>query len=129
MSPGRTCIAWSDGELWKRADPKPEAASGALHGQTDARKQPSLTLEQALNMQDELQKGFSNTAFQMKLSELQRKFPKNGAQFMSARTELFLEVQSAVLPRYGFEGTQRGVIQMLAAAARWNGNKDFCRKR
>ncbi|CAK9091509.1 unnamed protein product [Durusdinium trenchii] len=35
-------------------------------------------------------------------------------KYRAERQKLFLTVQSAVLPRYGLEGTERGVFEMLS---------------
>ncbi|CAE7209823.1 unnamed protein product [Symbiodinium necroappetens] len=98
-----------------------------------------LTLDCALSLQEELMEGFGKPEFQRTLAQLVRAHPtKAGAEFLRKRTELFLSVQSVVLPRYGFEGSPKarapqrrsalgheadeapslplqGVVQMMAA--------------
>lgn len=77
-----------------------------------------LTLDCALSLQEELMEGFGKPEFQRTLAQLVRAHPtKAGAEFLRKRTELFLSVQSVVLPRYGFEGSPKGVVQMMAAYA------------
>jgi len=78
-------------------------------------KEIELTLDQALSMQSELYKGFSDEGFQKQLKELETKHSKSSRDFVTERTQLFLSVQSVVLPKYGFEGTQKGVVLMLNA--------------
>lgn len=121
-----------DRSAWRRR--APAAASQARADQRTAfqpasRKNPELTLESALSLQQDLRSGFDTPTFQRKLEALQRKHPKRGAAFTSARSELFLEVQSSVLPKYGYGGTHEGVVDMLAAAARWNDNEQFRKNR
>ncbi|CAE7833219.1 unnamed protein product [Symbiodinium sp. CCMP2592] len=80
--------------------------------------QEMLTLDCALSLQEELMEGFGKPEFQRTLAQLVRAHPtKAGAEFLRKRTELFLSVQSVVLPRYGFEGSPKGVVQMMAAYA------------
>eukprot|EP00933_Yihiella_yeosuensis_P072364 TRINITY_DN80745_c0_g1_i1.p1 TRINITY_DN80745_c0_g1~~TRINITY_DN80745_c0_g1_i1.p1 ORF type:complete len:410 (+),score=93.43 TRINITY_DN80745_c0_g1_i1:49-1278(+) len=70
----------------------------------------------ALSLQEELMEGFGREDFQKTLAEIIKETPsKNGVKFFAKRNELFLSVQSVVLPRYGFEGSQKGVMQMMAA--------------
>lgn len=92
-----------------------------------------LTLDCALSLQEELMEGFGKPEFQRTLAQLVRAHPtKAGAEFLRKRTELFLSVQSVVLPRYGFEGSPKGVVQMMAAYAPhghcpevgWNNDQD-----
>ncbi|CAE7350414.1 unnamed protein product [Symbiodinium natans] len=80
--------------------------------------QEMLTLDSALSLQEELMEGFGKPEFQRSLAQLVRAHPtKTGSEFLKKRTELFLSVQSVVLPRYGFEGSPKGVVQMMAAYA------------
>eukprot|EP00931_Biecheleriopsis_adriatica_P048613 TRINITY_DN28104_c0_g1_i2.p1 TRINITY_DN28104_c0_g1~~TRINITY_DN28104_c0_g1_i2.p1 ORF type:complete len:100 (-),score=21.85 TRINITY_DN28104_c0_g1_i2:47-346(-) len=77
-----------------------------------------LTLERALSLQEELMEGFGRSEFQRALAQIIREHPsKTGAEFAKKRNDLFLTVQSLVLPRYGFEGTPKGVMQMMSAYA------------
>jgi len=75
-----------------------------------------FTLDKALSIQEELMAGFAKVEFQRALANLIKEYPeKKGLKFIKARTELFLTVQSVVLPRYGFEGSQTGVMHMMRA--------------
>jgi len=79
-------------------------------------------------MQSELYKGFSDEGFQKQLKELETKHSKSSRDFVTERTQLFLSVQSVVLPKYGFEGTQKGVVLMLNAFQPFMGNADFLKQ-
>jgi len=75
-----------------------------------------LTLDKALELQEELMEGFAKPDFQRALRKILAEHPdKAGVQFMRKRSELYLSVQGVVLPKYGFEGTQAGVVRMMAA--------------
>lgn len=77
-----------------------------------------LTFECALSLQEELMEGFGKPEFQSALAQIIQEHPsKSGTDFLRKRTELFLTVQSVVLPRYGFEGSPKGVVQMMGAFA------------
>ena len=39
------------------------------------------------------------------------------------------QIPSQVLPRYGFDKGQAGVLQMLSVGARYNDNEEFCSNR
>jgi len=110
-------------------EPAPDAPAGsAAQIDPDAKQaggHPSLTLEQALSLQRDLLRGFSSEDFQEKLRELQATHPKGSRQFNTERQRLFLTVQGAVLPEHGFEGSQRGVWQMMQALGAFNGHAEF----
>eukprot|EP00438_Fugacium_kawagutii_P026230 Skav233545 [mRNA] locus=scaffold563:10116:17863:+ [translate_table: standard] len=71
-------------------------------------------------MLTDLLAGFSSKSFQRKLDVL---FSAQAGQnraakdllYVPGRTELALSVQREVLPRYGFDGSEDGVAQMLEA--------------
>jgi len=85
-----------------------------------------FSLDRALALQEDLMEGFARPDFQMALHKLIQEHPgKSGAAFLKKRTELFLSVQSQVLPKYGFEGSASGVVRMMAAFARHNGSKEM----
>lgn len=75
------------------------------------KKASRITKRQAINLQRELCEGFQDEAFQWKLGILNRK--ANSPQLQKERQELFLMVQSEILPKYGFEGTTSGVYKMM----------------
>merc|ERR1719210_1393487 len=86
---------------------------------------PSLTLEQALTMQKELYKGFAQDDFQKKLRALEKAHRKGSGEYVKGRQELCLTVQSTILPKYGFDGNQRGVFSMMVCMAEFNTNAEF----
>lgn len=77
-----------------------------------------LSLKDALELQKELHRGFAASKFQHSLKALQNQLDigeYTQAQFVKERQQLFLTVQSKTLPKYGFEGTGKGVIKMFTA--------------
>eukprot|EP00930_Biecheleria_cincta_P097395 TRINITY_DN89108_c0_g1_i1.p1 TRINITY_DN89108_c0_g1~~TRINITY_DN89108_c0_g1_i1.p1 ORF type:complete len:559 (+),score=85.77 TRINITY_DN89108_c0_g1_i1:191-1867(+) len=93
------------------------------------RKAAELSLEDALSLQRDLQERFSSDAFQDRLGNLESSMPKGSDLFVSERNALFLEAQIPVLEKYGFEGSQRGVVKMLQAGSRWNDNEKYQQNR
>jgi len=86
------------------------------------RKEPSVeelfTLDKALDLQEELMAGYAQPEFQQALDGLWQEFPEGkGFKFMKRRNEIFLTVQSVVLPKYGFEGSGAGIMHMMRAFA------------
>jgi len=78
-----------------------------------------FTHDKALSLQEELMWGFAQSAFQKALDDILNEFPdRKGYKFTKKRNELFLTVQSVVLPRYGFEGSSAGVMHMMQAFGR-----------
>lgn len=127
-------IIWECGPFFSSA----EAASGpqtAMDASTNRLSQSSgssateLSLEDALNLQRDLQESFSSDAFQDKLGTLENTTPKGSDLFVRERNQIFLEAQIPVLEKYGFEGSQRGVVKMLQAGARWNDNEKYQQNR
>mmetsp|Transcript_12764 Transcript_12764/g.40014 ORF Transcript_12764/g.40014 Transcript_12764/m.40014 type:complete len:558 (-) Transcript_12764:319-1992(-) len=90
---------------------------------------PSLTLDEALCMQRELHSQFCDDEFLERLMELEETHKMGTPKFLGARNKLFLEVQAPILVKYGFQGSHRGVAQMLQAGARWNDHPDYARNR
>lgn len=78
-----------------------------------------LSLDEALALQAELLRDFSSPAFQKKLHELARaQGVKEGQQnngYSAAFRQLVREVQFNILPRHGFEASEKGVQEMIAA--------------
>jgi len=105
----------------------PEAPQPEDAVQTCAPSRPTLSLEAALQLQRELYEGFANKDFQAELRELEEQHGKGyeGYGGEAERTALYLTVQSAILPKYGFEGSQAGVVAMLEAASCHNTNEEF----
>jgi len=93
-------------------------------------KLPTLTLPEALAMQQDLLKGFSDTDFQSKLKELRSTVgTSDQRRFREERNRLFLTVQAVVLPVFGLEGNSKGVLDMLASFEQPHirGSEDFQR--
>jgi len=101
----------------------------ALEEEAAIAKRTELSLKDALKIQQELYVGFKDAAFQKKLAALGTVHRKGSDDFLAARSALFLTVQREVLPRYGFEASPTGIVDMLNAAARWNSNKEYSTNR
>eukprot|EP00913_Durusdinium_trenchii_P033615 g31466.t2 len=91
--------------------------------------EPNLAQEEVLDLQAELYDGFSEPEFQEALRELEAIHGKAYRNYTDDHTKLFLTVQNKVLPRYGFDKGQAGVLQMLSVGARYNDNEEFCSNR
>ena len=108
--------------------PAPVSAPARL-----AAEDADFTLEKALRLQEELLDRFSGPDFQEKRAELERRYGRGyegldlGGE--GERSRLYLSVQREILPKYGFHGSHEGVLSMLAAAARHNGDALFDRNR
>jgi len=76
----------------------------------------TLTLEQAIAMQNELLKAFSTPEFQEKLAELRQKHSQEIPVFKLYQ-ELVFWGQKGILPKYGFEATRRGATMMVGVIA------------
>lgn len=135
LNSDRNELHWSDGAVWTRKGSLPAKASKKALGNEKLRVEPkqrkrkTLSLEQTLSLQLDLLQGFEKEEFQIELEELEKRYQRGSKQFLEARAQLFLTVQSVVLPKYGFEGTEKGVLDMLTAAARWNHNERFLKNR
>ncbi|CAE7252008.1 aglP [Symbiodinium natans] len=80
--------------------------------------QPStfnLTKERAVALQLELMAHYNTPAFQKQLHELARTLGPSSSQFRSALCKLVRRIQLNVIPRYGFDGSEEGVQEMLRA--------------
>lgn len=80
-------------------------------------------------MQRDLYSGFSDDDFRAQLDELEERVGRACDNYTKEHTDLFLTVQDQVLPRYGFDRGQRGVIQMLKEVAQFNDDKQFQQNR
>lgn len=73
-------------------------------------------LDSAKRMQWEFMQGFGAPEFQAEVDALHKEFPgEKKLPFRKKQTALFLTVQSKVLPRFGFEGSQAGLYTMMRA--------------
>lgn len=86
-----------------------------LDSRQNGGQEARLTEEQAVSLQHALLEGFRAEAFQHELAAVEREHGRGSRQFVIKRQALCLTVQSQVLPKYGFEGTPRGVVQMMKA--------------
>mmetsp|Transcript_67546 Transcript_67546/g.218295 ORF Transcript_67546/g.218295 Transcript_67546/m.218295 type:complete len:214 (-) Transcript_67546:189-830(-) len=105
-----------------------EALAGTI-GRAAPRR--ASTLEEFFAMQHELKDGFSQPSFRRQLEGLERRF---GRAFEATagddeRSKLFLTVQGPALSRHGFLADATGVVEMLTAAAQFNGHAEFDRNR
>jgi len=105
--------------------PRLELTTAGKKSGSSAKTTPSLTVEQALALQRELFKGFSQDSFQQKLGALERAHRKGSGEYLKGRQELCLTVQRLILPKYGFESSQRGVFSMMVCMADFNHNPEF----
>lgn len=142
MADGKTLV-WPGGVVWVRRQEKKSTVHENDHAErpkagscrsvssdgVQSGSKPKLTLKQALDLQKELYAGFANQRFQEQLGELNSQHGLAHQSFAAARSMLFLTVQRDILPKYGFEGSQRGVIEMLHAAAYFNDNEEYIRNR
>merc|ERR1712113_368543 len=91
----------------------------------DANPIPILTREQAFSLQEELGKGFADDEFQRKLTELEKTHGRQSNIFLRERQQLALTVQSSVLPKYGFEGNSKGVMNMMQSFRAFDTDDEF----
>jgi len=82
----------------------------------------TLTLDKALQLQQELKAGFAGGDFQSRLREIEQLHQKGSAQHKVEFSKLLLSVQSVVFPKYGFPGNEIGAIQVLKAFEPLNGD-------
>lgn len=73
---------------------------------------PKLGISEALKLQSELLEAFSDPDFQAQVKALQESL-NDDKKFVAERGKLYLAIQKVVLPRYGFEASQRGAMQMM----------------
>jgi len=79
-------------------------------------------------MMADLYDGFATEDFQKKLAELDAQYTKGSARHAGQRQKLFLEVQKLVLPKYGFDGNFKGVMDMMSAVQQFNSDEEFAYK-
>mmetsp|Transcript_95316 Transcript_95316/g.296775 ORF Transcript_95316/g.296775 Transcript_95316/m.296775 type:complete len:282 (+) Transcript_95316:38-883(+) len=128
LSEDGNTLSWPGGVVWVRRVGAMRRDAHAAHA-AEAALRPSLTLEQALHIQDALYKGFSDSHFQRRLQEIERHHAGNQDLFLAERSRLLLTVQAPILSEYGFESSQKGVIDMLDAGARFNCNSEYVQNR
>jgi len=87
---------------------------------------PSLTKARALALQSELLAAFTAARFQKKLHELERESSGDkDPSYRAAFRKLVRKEQSQVIPRYGFDASESGVEQMLAAFEEFKEDPDI----
>lgn len=89
-------------------------AQAAASSDEELDEDPTITYEEVTSLQTELRDRFAEDKFQARLEEIEKKADGPG-ELARRRQELMLEVQSVVLPKYGFEGSRAGVYKMMAA--------------
>jgi len=75
----------------------------------------TLSLEDAIRMQDDLIKGYMGEDFQRKIWAEFRRAGSDDMKKLQAKAECCQMVQFEVIPKYGFEGTRKGVQASLKA--------------
>lgn len=75
----------------------------------------TLSLEDGIRMQDELIKGYMGEDFQRQLWSSFSKAGDDGMKQMQAKAECCQMVQFEVIPKFGFEGSRKGVQASLKA--------------
>lgn len=89
-------------------------AQAATSSDEELEEDPAISYDEVTSLQQELRDRFANPKFQARLKEVERNSDGPG-ELARRRQELMLEVQSLVLPKYGFEGSRAGVYKMMAA--------------
>lgn len=103
-----------DDEDERAAASSQQAAAGSS---SSSSKNVPFTRDRAVALQKELKEAFGQKGFQQKLDSLDRKYGALDDSIASKqeRQEVFLSVQSMIIPKYGFEGTAAGVLSMMGA--------------
>jgi len=101
-------------------DLQPGAASPGQHGTA-----PTLTLEKALALQKDILEGVEAEGFQREIEALEKKHQRGTKEFAMGRTALCFKVQIPVLPKYGFEASMKGVLEMVNAMNEFNYDQQF----
>jgi len=78
-------------------------------------------------MQRELLAGYSSAQFQRRLRNLQFTCEPGSEELARERNQLLLSVQGSVLPRFGFQGDHRGVLEMMRAIGPFKDDPEFLR--
>jgi len=83
-----------------------------------------LSRDRLLGLQHELQEALSEGEFQDRLCECERTLGRGTMEFRRQHQQLVLEVQSEILPKYGFEASLDGVARMLADVRAFQGDSE-----
>lgn len=100
----------------------PDAAGKAKAAPPQKTEVRDLESEKALSLQRELVAAYSDELFQRKIQNLGREHQKGSKPWIVERQRLVEAVQQEVLPKHGFESTQRGVAVMVAAFNKFAGD-------
>jgi len=94
----------------------PQGGSGSARGSDDVVRTVAepFTRDYAVSLQRALLERFQDHSFMQKLKALEVYRDTDAACFAKERQKLLLSVQSLVLPKYGFEGSQSGVHRMMS---------------
>ncbi|CAE7602347.1 tycA [Symbiodinium sp. CCMP2456] len=89
---------------------------------------PDRSLDSFIALQRALRSGFAEAKFQEQLYQLKEQCEKGElkkTKFLEQRQQLFLTVQSEVLPKFGYEGTSLGVYKMMGDMKPYVQEPDF----
>lgn len=103
------------GDLSSQQPKAPDTKASERNSQEGRLDLVPFTLERALSLQKELIEGFSQPEVQQELNALAAESPSRTTQLQKKQAELYFKVQRAVLPKYGFEATRIGIIDMMKA--------------
>lgn len=80
------------------------------------RRDPLFPIEHAFGMQMEIIEAAKDPWFQQEVANLHEEFEgnKTSKDFQKKQAALFLKVQCRILPKYGLDGSGKGVMQMMA---------------
>jgi len=81
-----------------------------------ARVDEGFTLQRAIQFQKDLLNNLRGPAFTQAMALNEEEFPdKKSSQYMMRRNMIIFGAQRDVLAKYGFDGSQKGVMQMMGA--------------
>jgi len=83
-----------------------------------------FTRDRALGLQKELREHFGDAGLQARLKELVKAHGEGTMEYRKEHQRLILEVQSKILPKYGFKGDQQGVHDMMDAVKGFESDAD-----
>jgi len=87
----------------------------------------SLDLQTALSVLKDWADGFGGTEFHKQHEELTNEHNGKGEHTRMEIHKLAISVQTAVLPKYGYEGTENGVLQITDAMRNFKDDPEYKR--
>jgi len=105
--------------------PSDNVAAETANAQSAFTAVPNLTREQAFSLQEAFYERFVEAEFQLKLRGIREANAPNSARYRGETQKLRLAEQIQVLPKFGFEGSSKGLQVMLAAFAPFNEDSEF----